>query len=73
MSTKHVRTAADLIRFGAGLRIECRGCGNARTVDGFELAKTLGTGELRQMTKRLKCSRCGVKEAKMTLLSPAAP
>jgi len=23
MSTKHIRTIADLVRFGAGLRIEC--------------------------------------------------
>jgi hypothetical protein len=38
MSTKHVRTAADLAKFGAGLRIECGSCGRARTLDGFEVA-----------------------------------
>ena len=68
MSTKH--TAADLVRFGAGLRIECGSCGNAKTVDGFELARSLGTGDLSQMVRRLKCARCGAKEAKLTLLSP---
>jgi len=73
MSTKHIRTIADLARFGAGLRIECGGCGNARTVDGIEMAKLLGTGDLRQMTARLKCARCGVKEARLILLSPPAP
>lgn len=73
MSTKHIRTAADLVRFGAGLRIECGSCGNARTVDGFELAKSLGTGDLKLMIGRLKCARCGVKEARLTLLSPPSP
>ena len=31
MSTKHIRTIADLVRFGAGLKIECGSCGSART------------------------------------------
>ncbi len=71
MSTKHIRTAADLVRFGAGLKIECGSCGNAKTVDGFELAHSLGTGDLREMSRRLKCNRCGMKEAQLTLLPPA--
>jgi hypothetical protein len=36
MSTKLVRTAADLVRFNCGLDIECGGCGHARTMVGFE-------------------------------------
>jgi len=39
MSTKHVRSAADLVRFAAGLKVECAECGNSRTLDGFELAR----------------------------------
>ena len=42
MFTKHVRTAADLARFKCGLKIECGGCGNSRTLDGIEVAKTYG-------------------------------
>lgn len=71
MSTKHVRTAADVVRFGAGLRIECGSCGNSRTLDGFEVAKTCGTAEFRKFIPRLKCTRCGEKEARLTVLSPS--
>jgi hypothetical protein len=70
MSTKHVRTVADLVRFSCGLKIECGGCGNSRTLDVFPVATTLGTGSLDYIAPRLKCSRCGAKESKMTLLSP---
>jgi hypothetical protein len=73
MSTKHVRTVADLVRFGCGLKIECGGCGNSRTLDGFDVAKALGTGDLEYIRPRLKCSRCGAKESRMTVLSPPAP
>jgi hypothetical protein len=38
MSTKHVRTAADLVRFKCGLKIECGSCGYARTMNGFDIA-----------------------------------
>ena len=43
MSTKHVRSAADLARFKCALRIECRSCGNSTTVNGFDMAKAYGT------------------------------
>lgn len=33
---------ADLVRFGAGLRIECGSCGAARTVEGLRLADLAG-------------------------------
>lgn len=70
MSTKHIRTAADLVRFGAGLKIECGSCGSARTVDGFEAAKLGGAGPLRELGQRLKCGRCGAKEARLAILPP---
>ena len=35
MSTRHIRTAADLVRFKAWLEITCTECGNSRTVDGY--------------------------------------
>lgn len=33
MSTKHIRTAADLVRFGASLKIDCVNCGASRTME----------------------------------------
>jgi hypothetical protein len=72
VSTKHVRTAADLVRFDAGLKIECGSCGNAVTVDGFALAKRCGSGDLCQIQRRLKCSRCGAKDGRLTVLPPMA-
>src|SRR5690349_11927407 len=69
MSTTHIRTAADLVRFRAGLRIECDSCGNTRTLDGFEASKINGTKPLSSITSRLKCSRCGERRAKVVVLS----
>jgi hypothetical protein len=73
MSTKHVRNAADLARFKCGLKIECGDCGNSRTLDGIEVAKTWGTKPFAQIRQRLKCSRCGANEALLTILSPPGP
>jgi hypothetical protein len=70
MSTKHIRTAADLVRFGAGLKIDCRDCGSARTLDGYQAAELCGAGSLQTMQARLVCSRCGGKAAKLTVLPP---
>jgi hypothetical protein len=41
MSTKHIDTAADLVRFGASVKIDCGSCGASRTLDGPAMAKTL--------------------------------
>jgi len=73
MSTKHIRSAADLARFKCALRIECSSCGNARTLNGFDVAKTYGTKTFAQIRQRMKCSRCGAKEAQLTVLSPPGP
>ena len=70
MSTKHIRTTADVVRFGASVRIECRGCGAARTMSGMEFAQSCGSGPLAAARARLRCARCGEKEAKVTVLSP---
>jgi ribosomal protein L44E len=73
MSTKHVRTVADLVRFKTALKVECTSCGNSRTMSGFDLAKDCGTQDLRRLQHRFKCSLCGVKEARLTVLSPPPP
>jgi hypothetical protein len=38
MYTKHVRTAADLVRFGCSLKVECTACGAAQ-MTGIEVAR----------------------------------
>ena len=72
MSTKHVRTAADLARFKCALKIECGSCGNSTTMNGFDVAKAYGTKTFGEIRPRMKCSRCGLKEAVLTILSPPA-
>lgn len=73
MSTKHIRTAADLLRFKTRLKVECDRCGNSRTLSGSDIVKLGGTQSLRRFQDRLKCSLCGAREASLTVLSPPAP
>jgi hypothetical protein len=73
MSTKHVRSAADLARFKCGLKIECSSCGNSRTMDGIEVAQVYGTKPFATIQQRMKCLRCGEKDARLTVLSPLGP
>lgn len=70
MSTKHVRTAADLVRFGAALKVDCSHCGASRTLDGPEAVKACGSGPLRGLSRRLRCRRCGMKQARVAVLPP---
>ena len=73
MSTKHLRSAADLARFKCALRIDCGACGNSRTLNGFDVAMANGTKSFAQIQQRMKCSRCDAKEARPTVLSPPGP
>jgi hypothetical protein len=73
MSFKHVRTAGDLARFKCALKVECERCMNAVTLTGFDVAKVIGTQDFRHLQRRLKCSLCGVKEARLTVLTPDPP
>lgn len=70
MSFKHVGTAADLVRYGASLRIECTACGAARTLTGAKVVKRCGAGPLPAIRARLKCERCNMREAQLTVLPP---
>ena len=70
MSTKHVRTVSDLVRFRCSLRIECGDCGSAKTLDGPGAARIGGAGSLDNLAKRLRCARCGQKAAKLIILQP---
>jgi hypothetical protein len=70
MSTKQIKTAADLVRFGAGVRIDCAQCGASKTMTGTEMVKACGAGDLKASERRLKCIRCGGKEAWLIVLPP---
>jgi hypothetical protein len=70
MSTKHIRTTTDLARFGASLKIDCTSCGAARTMGPSEAVQSCGPRPLSSLPARLKCGRCGVKGARVTVLPP---
>lgn len=70
MSFKHVATAADLVRYGASLKVECTGCGAACTMSGPEAVRRCGPGRLTAIAVRLKCGRCGMKAAQLAVLPP---
>ena len=70
MSTKHIRTTADVVRFGASVRIDCANCGAARTLTGQALATACGLLPLATAQARLRCARCGAKGARMAVLPP---
>lgn len=70
MSTKHIRSTGDLVRFGADLKVDCGFCHAARTLTGVETVQTFGLGSLSNVRARLKCIRCGKKEARVTVLDP---
>jgi ribosomal protein L37E len=70
MSTKHIRTTGDLMRFGAALKVTCRDCGSAKTFSGVHAVMTFGNVPLWHTEERLKCSRCGKRAAKVEALSP---
>jgi len=71
MSTKHVRNAADLVRFGCSLKVECTACGAAHTLTGMEVAGIHPSkASLELLRPRLKCRRCRKKMAKIAVLSP---
>jgi hypothetical protein len=70
MSTKHIRTTADLSRFRAALRIECQDCAATRTMSSMEAMTAFGFVQIEAARKRLKCSRCGSKAARLAILPP---
>jgi hypothetical protein len=70
MSYKHVGTAADLVRFRCSLKVECTACGAAHTMTWVEVHRVHGSASLDHLRPRLKCRRCRMKVAKITVLTP---
>jgi len=42
-------------------------------MSGFDVVKQFGTADLGTIPRRLKCTLCGAREAKLTALSPPPP
>ena len=72
MSTKHVRTAFDLVRFNLGLSVKCQACGHTLTLEGHDVVRAIETLPLKELEPRLKCSECGAKDVQMMILHPPA-
>jgi hypothetical protein len=45
-------------------------CGASRKLTGAEMVKACGPGDLKASERRLKCSRCGRKKARLSILPP---
>ena len=73
MSTKHVRNANDLVRFKCALQVVCGKCQNTATVAACDAARVFGREDFDHVRRRLKCSRCGAKEARTIVLPPLPP
>jgi ribosomal protein L44E len=65
-----VRTTGDLVRFGCALRVECTYCHSSRTLSGAAAVASLRLVELGNVAKRFRCTRCGMKAAKIMVLPP---
>jgi hypothetical protein len=70
VSTEHVRTTGDLLRFGAAFKVTCRDCGSAKTFSAKAAVMAFGNVPVWHTEERLKCSRCRKRSAKVEVLSP---
>jgi hypothetical protein len=68
MSTKVIRTGADVVGFGASVKVTCRACGTDRILSGLDFARECGTGSLGTTAKHLKCDNCAEKRAQLLVL-----
>ena len=69
MSTKHVRTTGDVVRFGLKLTIECGQCGCTNVVTGAELAQLGARTSIASLQRRLRCSQFDARAAKLHWVS----
>ena len=70
MSTKHVRTGGDVLRFGCRVKVTCGACGSSRTFAAFDWVMAAGGGSLEAARRRLKCGQCGKKAARVAAMPP---
>lgn len=70
MSAKHIRVMGDLVRFKASVRLDCLDCASARTLSGPEAVTAFGSCPLDVAERRMRCSRCGSRAGRLTVLPP---
>ena len=70
MSTKHVRTTGEILRFNCSLKVDCTDCGNSRVFEAQKAGRALGNWPLKEMSRRFRCKRCGFKQATARVLPP---
>ena len=70
MSTKHIRTTGDLLRFDGRMKVTCRDCGSNKTFRASDAVMAFGNVPLWHTEERLKCSHCGKRRAKVEALGP---
>jgi hypothetical protein len=58
MSTKHVRTGGDVLRFGSSVKVDCGHCGSSRTFAAMDWVMVAGGGSLEAARRRLKWGQC---------------
>ena len=68
MSTKHVRTGGDVLRFGCTVRVECGWCRSVREFAAMDWLMVAGGGSLEAARRRLKCGKCGRKAARLSAM-----
>jgi len=66
------RTGADVLRFGASVRVACRECESVVTFDPHEFATLCGSVSLGSFAKHRQCGNCGAKRAQLLVL-PTSP
>jgi len=66
MGSARFRTVVDFARLGVDVAIRCEGCRRIRYMQANELGIVLGVGtRIFVAERRLKCSKCGHKGAKL--------
>ena len=70
MSTKHVRTDGDVLRFGCSVQVTCGYCRSTTTFRAFDWVMAAGGKSLEAARRRLRCSRCGRKAARIAVSGP---
>lgn len=65
MGHRNFRTVFDFSRFKADAVIRCNGCGHDLTVKATQLAQAFGLVPIADAERRCKCTRCGVRGAKI--------
>jgi hypothetical protein len=68
MSINVLRTGADVLRYGASVRVECRDCGSVTIFGPAEFEREFGPGSLGITAKHNECKECGAQMTQLIIL-----